>query len=51
MKEPLPLGYHLATIQDAHKYREAQLSAMPEWEIACLVDGWVDGACYGGLTG
>lgn len=49
--EPLPMGYCLATLQDVHNNREALLTAMPGWEIACLADGWVDGGCYGGVSG
>lgn len=49
--EALPMGYHLATLQDVEKNREALLAAMPGWEIACLADGWVDGTCYGGRSG
>lgn len=46
--DKLPLQYRLATVQDVHDHRRALLEAMPNWEIANLANGSVDGAHYGG---
>jgi hypothetical protein len=48
INEQLPLNYRLATVQEVCYHRHALFKAMPNWEIANLVDGSVDGAGYGG---
>jgi hypothetical protein len=50
INEQLPLNYHLATVQEVCYHRHALFEAMPNWEIANLADGSVDGACYVGQT-
>jgi len=50
INEQLPLSYRLATVQEVCCHRHALFEAMPNWEIANLADGSVDGARYGGQT-
>ncbi|CAK9255054.1 unnamed protein product [Sphagnum jensenii] len=50
INEQLPLNYRLATVQEVCSHRHALFEAMPNWEIANLADGSVDGARYGGQT-
>jgi hypothetical protein len=48
INDPLPEEYRLATTQEAECNKQALFQAMPEWEIANLANGSVDGASYGG---
>lgn len=48
VNETLPFNYRMATKQEVIANREALFQAMPEWEIANLANGSVDGAKYGG---
>jgi hypothetical protein len=46
INEQLPLNYRLATAQEVCYHRHAYFEAMPNWEIANLADGSVEGALY-----
>ena len=49
--EPLPDEYRIATRSDVATFKGFLFEAMPEWETACLTNGWVDGCECGGNTG
>lgn len=50
VSDPLPYQYRLATVREAENNKKPLFEAMPEWEIANLADGSVDGELYGGRT-
>ena len=51
VREAFQPTYRLATRDEAQTAKQDVQEVMPEWEIAYVADGWVDGVLYGSNSG